>query len=450
MSKLDKWIKNKVTGQQIQYDPDLWANYKAFEATQKSKLSPLWIFLLTLLFCLLCIGFLFFYSTSIHNTSEPQFVEQKSIDEVSDEPLNSDKLLSIENNNQKSTAFQKSTTETLFSEDLNAEETIPNYVATNHRNEIGYTESASYSATNTHQYNKEEPSSGLADIVPESNFIEPGADEAEKHESSNTRLNKETTATSLLASKLSLFSIDFTPKSTKDFSTLLPGESLCKWDYSYSINGGIIGYPSSTASVKDQILGAELSFRIDLEHYRAWTLSADIGLLYRGGTFGIQKDHPTLIFDFEKLVSGFQVLPTSTLYSTLSLSVGRQLGPWNIYGGMGINYLLLVSGDLYKYEVNNESLEPSPIHEEKISSGSLSKEGFKKWTPFILAGIQCNLTQNLAIGASINYFPSGLINQTHRPHFDYRTDTYIESTNNNWDLLENSHHFSIYFKYNLK
>jgi hypothetical protein len=196
------------------------------------------------------------------------------------------------------------------------------------------------------------------------------------------------------------------------------------------------------------ILGGSVGGEFTVEFNRNWSISSGLGLMWRRGTFGVQMDHPHLIYDFEKTTSGYQLLPQSTVYAQTHLHLGKIYGPWTVYGGATLNYLLGVRGELWSYEYDGET-NPSTVVSEKQSEGWIGKEGIKTTAFSLDLGVSCRVATRWTIGLSSDFYPSGLIDENHASEYDFNSNTYSENKNDRWELVENKFHLSINLKYHL-
>lgn len=242
------------------------------------------------------------------------------------------------------------------------------------------------------------------------------------------------------------------PISIQDFSVdnqfFFRKSSENKTTHYYSLLASGIFKPGS-AGDGHFILGGSVVGEFTVEFNRNWSISSGLGLMWRQGTFGVQMDHPHLIYDFEKTTLGYQLLPQSTVYAQAHLHLGKIYGPWTVYGGASLNYLLGVRGELWSYEYNRET-NPSTVVSEKQSEGWIGREGIKTTAFSLDLGVSCRVATRWTIGLSSAFYPSGLIDENHASEYDLNSNTYSENNNDRWELVENKFHLSINLKYHLQ
>ena len=458
MNKLDNWLKSKLEDQKTSYDPIFWEDYKAFESSKNKGVYVFWVFPSLLLFL---SGLTFLYFKGEQPTTESQLhpsVNVKagfysSLEKISefDQNVNSNSFSRTPSSRQPHTNFILQTTKSNSKEKR---------LVSNHQ--IILEKHAAISRDYLNRYTDHDIQLPLKNKVSSSPYqvessvsdisITTSLHTLEDSKSSNELMLKNKNADVIfLSHKINQLRmrLPVTVASTDFFSLRPYGPPIENWNASYAIKASSLLYPA-VGSSGEQLLGGGIAFGGSWEYKQKWFFAGELGLNYRTGTFGVQIDHPTLVFEFEKSTSGYQILPTSAWYATSMLKAGRLIGPWSIYGGVGFNHLISVNGNLYQYQKNKESSGLPTFEEDKISSGKIGKEGFKYWIPALELGAHCNLTQKWALGVSLNYYPGGFIKKEHQSLYDYRSETYVQHEINNWNLLENNYHFSIYLKFRIE
>jgi len=460
MSKLDNWIKIKLRDQQVSYDPLFWESYKAYESSQSKSIKTLWVLPAILLF-LGGMGFLFL--KDIHEgVSENQVLSEvkvnKGIKSALEETQNHNN--EIENHTMlNSIIYSQSTNDNTFlvvgninSKEKNQESSF----AFTHEEGSQFSKNSAALSPNKQGEpidKKQNPNSKrFPDIVAEDIASETVlAEEEEVFEATVenifNNINSHPFYLSSIMSHLDLVSVMIT--SSKDFSQPRLQSSKQNRNTKYSLKASTLIYPSGN-SAGEKFLGGGLAFSGQWEYNKKWFWASEIGLNLRKGTYGVQMDHPTIVFGFEKNTSGYQILPTSTWHATSGIRIGRFIGPWSVYGGIGLDHLISVYGNLYQYQIQHEPNGTTNFEGEKISSGKIGKEGFNRWLPNLEIGTHCNLSQQLALGISLNYYPGGIIKKNHHSLYDYRSDNYVHHELNSWNLSENNYHLSIYLKFRIK
>jgi hypothetical protein len=201
---------------------------------------------------------------------------------------------------------------------------------------------------------------------------------------------------------------------------------------------------------RSRVLG--LSAQVGREMYLSsqWSLFTGLGYGYRSGPVGIQHDHPTIVYHFEKQESGYALevnqlhalqLPVMISYHTGSLLLGLGWQP---------AYIGFARGSLKQYTTNIDLSQDFPVlirNSQVLETGNVSTNGIKRWAHelFIQGGWQWSTAWRSSIRMA--WLPGGLTDSGFGQKYDVNNNAYYTAYNADRPFMANAIQLEIFVQY---
>ena len=167
--------------------------------------------------------------------------------------------------------------------------------------------------------------------------------------------------------------------------------------------GGNGLYGFGKASAKGFQFGPQLSYKLN----KNWSLHADVMFSYQWSKGYTSLESGSVTYDFGSFDINEEFVPTSISELSVPLYVGRHKGPHTIYGGLNLDYLLKVYGELTTNQTTVGSI-PLNVGGTQVASLSTNEldlikgEDFKKYydnlNPKLMVGYDFSAGDKVAVG----------------------------------------------------